>query len=85
MKYLVAYPALIKKEVRTQVLVNNGETAVLGGVYETTRNRQVDGVPFLSELPWIGALFRKTSNTDDKVELLIFVTPKILHDGVALK
>ena len=78
-------PSIDKKEVSTQVLVNNGETVVLGGVYETTRNRQVDGVPFLSELPWIGALFRKTSNVDDKVELLIFVTPKILHDGVSLK
>lgn len=78
-------PSIDKKEVSTQVLVNNGETVVLGGVYETVRNRQVDGVPILSELPWIGTLFRKTSNTDDKVELLIFVTPKILHDGVALK
>lgn len=78
-------PSIDKKEVSTQVLVNNGETVVLGGVYETVRSRQVDGVPILSELPWIGALFRKTSNTDDKVELLIFVTPKILHDGVALK
>ena len=78
-------PSIDKKEVSTQVLVNNGETVVLGGVYETVRNRQVDGVPFLSELPWIGTLFRKTSNTDDKVELLIFVTPKILHDGVAMK
>lgn len=77
-------PSIDKKEVSTQVLVNNGETVVLGGVYETVRRRQVNGVPFLSELPWVGTLFRKTSNTDDKVELLIFVTPKILHDGMAL-
>ena len=78
-------PSIDKKEINTQVLVDNGETVVLGGVYETTRSRQVDGVPFLSELPWIGALFRKNANVDDKVELLIFVTPKILNDGVALK
>ncbi len=78
-------PSIDKKEVSTQVLVDNGETVVLGGVYETVRSRQVNGVPLLSELPWIGALFRKTTNVDDKVELLIFVTPKILHDGVALR
>lgn len=78
-------PSIDKKEVSTQVLVDNGETVVLGGVYETVRSRQVNGVPLLSELPWIGTLFRKTTNVDDKVELLIFVTPKILHDGVALR
>ncbi len=78
-------PSIDKKEISTQVLVDNGETVVLGGVYETTRSRQVNGVPFLSELPWIGALFRKNANVDDKVELLIFVTPKILNDSVAIK
>lgn len=78
-------PSIDKKEVETQVLVDNGETVVLGGVYETVRNRQVDGIPFLGELPWVGALFRRTANVDDKVELLIFVTPKILNDSVTLK
>lgn len=67
------------------MLVANGDTVVLGGVYETVRTKRVTGIPFLSELPGIGRLFRNTGNVDDKVELLIFVTPKIVNDAVAVR
>ncbi len=68
------------REINTNVLVDNGETVVLGGVYERTISRSVDRTPFLSYLPIIGELFKHRSNKDDKSELLIFVTPKILKD-----
>jgi len=67
-----------RREVRTQVLVDNGETVVLGGVYERTRNDSVERVPFFSDLPLIGNLFKRQTKEDNKSELLIFVTPKIL-------
>ena len=69
-----------KREVKTNVLVNNGETVVLGGVYERTTRHSLDRVPFFGDLPLIGYLFRRKSNRDDKSELLIFVTPKILKE-----
>ncbi len=78
-------PSIDKKEVSTQVLIANGETVVLGGVYETVRSKKVTGIPFLSELPGIGRFFRNTGNVDDKVELLIFVTPKVVNDAVSLQ
>lgn len=68
-----------RRSVSTQVLVNNGETVVLGGVYEQTKEKTVQRVPFFGELPFIGALFRNTQNLDQRRELLIFVTPKILQ------
>ncbi len=76
-------PSINTREVNTQVLVNNGETIVLGGIYEQTKSVETDKVPVLGDLPLLGALFRNTLNTDQKAELLIFVTPKILRDGLA--
>ena len=73
-------PSIDTREVQTQVLVSNGETIVLGGVYEQIKSHEVDRVPFFGDLPLIGALFRQTRETDEKSELLIFVTPKILKD-----
>ncbi len=78
-------PSIDTREVQTQVLVNNGETVVLGGIYEQTRNNTVNSVPFLGDLPLIGALFRQTTKQDDKRELLIFITPKILKEGLDLR
>ncbi len=78
-------PSIDTKEVRSQVLVNNGDTVVLGGVYEQTKREGVSKVPLLGDLPILGALFRNTSKQDDKVELLIFVTPKILKEGGRLQ
>jgi len=69
-----------KRELQTNVLVNNGETVVLGGVYERTRSKNTSRVPFFADLPLIGVLFRNKSNQDDKSELLIFVTPKIIKE-----
>lgn len=69
-----------KREIQTQVLVDNGETVVLGGVYEQRTNYSVERVPFLSDLPLIGDLFKRHSNSDSRTELLIFVTPKIIKE-----
>jgi len=77
-------PSIDTREVSTQVLVDNGETVVLGGVYEQSILNKVDMVPFLGKLPLIGRLFQHTVNTDDKSELLVFVTPKIIKENVSL-
>ncbi len=75
-------PSVNTREVNTQVLVDNGETVVLGGIYEQTRTQQASKVPLLGDLPVVGALFRSTSRVNKKAELLIFVTPKILKEGL---
>ena len=67
-----------KREVKTNVLVDNGDTVVLGGVYERSSSNNITRVPFLSDLPLIGNLFKRRSSQDDKSELLIFITPRIL-------
>jgi len=71
-------PSIDTRELQTQVLVDNGETVVLGGIYEQTKNHQVQRVPFFGDLPIVGALFRSTQTTNNKRELLVFVTPKIV-------
>ena len=77
-------PPINKQEVDTNILVDNGETIVLGGVYEQTKSNKVTRVPFFGDLPLVGFLFRNTSKSDDKSELLIFVTPKIIKQDVTL-
>jgi type IV pilus assembly protein PilQ len=76
-------PSIDTREVNTQVLVNNGETIVLGGIFEQNKRDDVAKVPFFGDLPGIGILFRRNTTQDDKSELLIFVTPKIIKDGIA--
>ncbi|OYV18206.1 MAG: type IV pilus assembly protein PilQ, partial [Methylococcaceae bacterium NSP1-1] len=76
-------PSLIKRQVETTVQVMDGETVVLGGVFEGTQINSTNSVPFFADIPIIGFLFKKTINTDDKKELLIFVTPKIIKDNAA--
>ena len=71
-------PSIDTKEIQTQVLMNNGETVVLGGIYEQNTRNDSERVPFFGDLPIIGALFRSTHERSEKSELLIFVTPKIL-------
>lgn len=71
-------PSIDTKEVDTQVLIDNGETVVLGGIYEQTQAEEQYKVPFLGDIPFIGALFRYRRSVDEKTELLIFVTPKIV-------
>ena len=77
-------PSIDTREIQTQVLVNNGDTIVLGGIYEQTKLDEVTRVPFLSDLPLIGRLFKNTTQENDKTELLIFVTPKIVKDSSLL-
>jgi type IV pilus assembly protein PilQ len=74
-------PSIDTRAIETQVLVNNGQTVVLGGIYETEESEDYTKVPFLGDLPGLGALFRSTRKVSNKSELLIFVTPKILHEG----
>jgi type IV pilus assembly protein PilQ len=65
-------------------LVDNGDTIVLGGIYEQTRNNSVNKIPLFGDIPVLGALFRQTNRQNDKSELLIFITPKILKQGMQI-
>jgi len=72
------------RKVATQVMVDNGETVVLGGVYTRTKNDAIDRVPFFGDLPYVGFLFKRTTESETKSELLIFVTPKILKEDLRI-
>ena len=78
-------PSIDTREVQTQVLVENGQTIVLGGIFEENKTNSETRVPFFGDLPIIGRLFRSNSNTHDKSELLIFVTPKIINENLTLQ
>jgi type IV pilus assembly protein PilQ len=73
-------PSIDTRELGTSVLVNNGETIVLGGIFQDERARKEDRVPYLSSIPVVGYLFKRRSNETRKRELLIFVTPTIVED-----
>ncbi|WP_374089551.1 type IV pilus secretin PilQ [Methylomicrobium lacus] len=75
-----AGPTVETNSVKTNVLVNDGETVVLGGIYKDTTGNTVNKVPFFADLPAIGFLFKKTNKSEDKRELLVFVTPKIVKE-----
>jgi type IV pilus assembly protein PilQ len=75
-------PSIETNEVLTQVLVGNGETVVLGGIFQSERSTTVTKTPFLGDIPYLGALFTKTEEVDERAELLIFITPKLLKNGV---
>lgn len=77
-------PSIDTRSVETQVLVADGQTVVLGGIYETERRETINKVPVLGDIPFAGALFRNKQRTDNKAELLIFVTPRILEEGSAI-
>ncbi len=77
-------PSIDTRAIETQVLVNDGQTVVLGGIYETERRETVNKVPFLGDIPGVGVLFRSTQKVSNKAELLIFVTPKILTEGTSI-
>ena len=78
----VNVPAIDTREVTTQVLVNDGQTVVLGGILTTQSSNVVNKVPLLGDIPLLGNLFKNTNRTNNKDELLIFVTPKIVRQGV---
>jgi type IV pilus assembly protein PilQ len=75
-------PSIETNEVITQVLVGNGETIVLGGIFQSEESLTVTKTPFLGDLPYIGYLFSKTESIDARSELLIFITPKLIKNGV---
>ncbi len=76
------YPAIDTKSVTTQIAVNNGDTAVIAGIYEETVTNDVTKVPFLGDIPDLGYLFKTTNKNVDKTELLIFLTPRIVKESV---
>lgn len=78
-------PAINTQNVQTQVLVANGETAVLGGIFELTERNDVEKVPFFGDIPIIGNAFKRRTRVDDKTELLIFITPKIMDESLGLR
>ncbi|WP_162148604.1 type IV pilus secretin family protein [Desulfuromonas sp. TF] len=71
-------PGIDKKEATTKVLVKNGETTVIGGIFTENDSRSETGIPWLRKLPFIGYLFKSTNRSNDRSELLIFITPRIL-------
>ncbi len=75
-------PSITTNEVITQVLVGNGETVVLGGIFQSDQSTTITKTPFLGDIPYLGALFTKTEEVDERAELLIFITPKLLRDGI---
>jgi type IV pilus assembly protein PilQ len=75
--------AIDTKHVKTQVMVDNGGTVVLGGIYQQTERRTTDKVPLLGDVPVLGYLFRSNSRTNDKTELLVFITPKIVTERLS--
>lgn len=78
----LAGPAIDTNAVETQVLVDNGETVVLGGIFRSEEIKTINKTPFLGDLPLIGALFRYTNFTEEKSELLVFITPRLVKDSL---
>ncbi|PPD11749.1 type IV pilus secretin family protein [Methylophilus sp.] len=76
--------AINTQNVQTQVLVGNGETVVLGGIYEQVSRKGTDKVPFFGDLPVVGYAFKRNTKQEDKTELLIFITPKVMDETIAL-
>ena len=73
------------KQVKTQVLLDNGETVVIGGIYEQDKADTITKVPFFGDIPLLGWLFKNKEVKDNKTELLIFLTPRILSDNLSLR
>ena len=77
--------AINTKHIRTQVLVDNGGTVVIGGIFELTETEAESRVPVLGELPGVGVLFRNRQRTANKQEMLVFITPKMIADRSAAR
>ncbi len=77
-----AVPSIDTKNVTTQIAVGNGDTAVIGGIYEETIRNDVTKVPFLGDIPFVGYLFKQTGRTSEKQELLIFLTPRVIKESI---
>jgi len=81
----IAGPAIDTKQISTQVLVENGGTVIIGGIYEQSIRDDVTKVPLLGDIPVLGNLFKSKSNVDEKRELLIFVTPRVIKESLNLR
>ncbi|MGO2055118.1 MAG: type IV pilus secretin PilQ [Halomonadaceae bacterium] len=77
-------PPIDTNQIETQVLVDNGQTVVLGGILTTEELRQIAKTPLLGDIPLLGRLFRYTEESNEKVELLVFITPRLLDDGLTV-
>ncbi|OZG71503.1 fimbrial protein [Hahella sp. CCB-MM4] len=75
-------PSVDTNEITTQVLVGNGETIVLGGIFTSEQSTTVTKTPFLGDIPYLGRLFTKTEESDERSELLVFITPKLITNGL---
>lgn len=82
---VLGVPPLEKREVNTRVLVDNGETIVLGGVFERARSKSEEKIPFFADIPVVGWAFKQEFKEDKKKELLIFITPKIIKDTLSVR
>ncbi|HIP52508.1 MAG TPA: type IV pilus secretin PilQ [Chromatiales bacterium] len=82
---VLGVPPLDTRKIETAVLVDNGETVVLGGVYERTKTTNSERVPFFGDLPYVGVLFKRDEQKDENKELLIFITPKILKESLGIR
>ena len=77
--------AIDTKHVKTEVLVENGGTVVIGGIYTQTTSNNTNRIPLLGDLPYIGWLFKNREWIDDKSELLVFITPRIMAEGLSIR
>jgi type IV pilus assembly protein PilQ len=78
-------PSIDTKQVSTEVLVENGGTVVIGGIYSQEERTLTNKIPVLGDLPYVGFLFKNNLRSDDRRELLIFITPRILKDGISAR
>ncbi len=78
-------PPIDRRRVKTMVRVNNGETVVLGGIYETINRNDINKVPFLGDLPFLGNLFKNSDRREIKTEIMIFITPRIIDERLSLR
>jgi len=77
--------AIDTKHVKTEVLVENGGTVVIGGIYTQETRNNTQRIPFFGDLPYVGFLFKNRETIDDKTELLVFVTPRIVAENLAVR
>ena len=84
-RWTTAGPSIDTKQITTTVLVQNGGTVVIGGIYQQTQNDNTTKVPIFGDLPYVGFLFRNNAKVDDQNELLIFISPRIIKNSLPLR
>jgi type II secretory pathway component GspD/PulD (secretin) len=78
---LAEYPIINSREAETQLMLKDGETIVMGGLFKDVKSEEEIGIPFLRKIPWIGQIFSRKTNDIQKIDLLIFITAKIVKPG----